>query len=174
MENQNSATKIMVKFGVILGVLTVLVSVMNYSFGNIYEPHWSVKVLEILLMVGVIVYGLREFKQLNNNFLSIGQSIKTGLGISLIASIIGIVYLFLFMNVIEPDFMMKMEEFQQKIMYEKFPDMSEEQLEQTLTMTKKLSTPSMTAMFSLIGSLFFGLIISLVVGLIMKNEEPQY
>ncbi len=174
MENQNFATKTMLKYGVIIGILTIIVSLLNYTFGNIYKPHWGINVVNILLMIAFIVYGIKEFKTLNNGFLSLGQSIKMGLGISLIASIIGVLYLFLFIYVIEPNFMTNLEEFQQQVMYEKFPDMPEEQLEQALAMSKKFTTPTMMAMLSIVGSLFSGLIISLIAGLIMKKEEDQF
>jgi hypothetical protein len=76
--------------------------------------------------------------------------------------------------VIEPDFMAKFSDFQQQTMYEKFPDMPEEQLEQTLEMSKKFTTPTALALMSIVMSLFLGLIISLISGLILKKEESIF
>ena len=90
MENQNSATKIMLIYGAILSGISILVNLINYSFGNVYKPHWAIGIVSFLLMIAVIVYGIKSFKDGNNGFLSLGQAIKIGLGISLISAIIGI------------------------------------------------------------------------------------
>jgi len=174
MENQNSATKTMLIYGAILSGISILVNLINYSFGNVYKPHWAIGIVSFLLMIAVIVYGIKSFKDGNNGFLSLGQAIKIGLGISLISAIIGIIYQLIFSNVIEPDFYTKMGEFQEQMMLEKFPDMPEEQIESALEMSKKFSNPGMMAAFALGGSLIFGLIISLIAGAIMKKEEAVF
>ena len=173
MENQNTAKKIMLTYGLYIGILSIIVNLVNYSFGNLFEPHWGVMVVGMLIFIGFVVYGIKVFKDLNNGFLKLGQAIKLGLGIALVAAIVGIVYQFLLMYVIEPDYLTKMAEFQEQAMYEKFPDMPEEQLEQAIQMSKKFSGPGILVVMSLAFNLFFGLIVSLIAGAIMKKEE-QY
>ncbi len=174
MENQNSATKIMLTYGFYIGVLSLIVNLVNYSFGNLFKPHWGVGVVGALIFIGLMVYGIYEYKSKNNGLLKLGQAIKIGLGMALVAAIIGIIYQMILMYVIEPEYMSKMAEFQEQAMYEKFPDMPEEQLEQALEMSKKFSGPGMIVAMSLAMSLFFGLIVSLIAGLIMKKDENQY
>ena len=60
--------------------------------------------IRISYNVGIIVYGLKAFKLENEGFLSVSESLKTGLAISLIAAIIGTIYNYVFMTFIEPDF----------------------------------------------------------------------
>lgn len=174
MENQNSATKIMLTYGFYIGVLSLIVNLVNYSFGNLFKSHWGVGVVGALIFIGLMVYGIYEYKSKNNGLLKLGQAIKIGLGMALVAAIIGIIYQMILMYVIEPEYMSKMAEFQEQAMYEKFPDMPEEQLEQALEMSKKFSGPGMIVAMSLAMSLFFGLIVSLIAGLIMKKDENQY
>jgi flagellar biosynthesis protein FliQ len=52
-------------------------------------------------------------------------------------------------------------------------DMSEEQIEQALEMSKKFMSPVMMTVFAYLGSLFFGLIISLVLAAVNKRENPN-
>lgn len=173
MENQNSATKIMLTYGVILGVVSIIISLINYSFGNIFKPHWSISLLNFLSMIVVIVLAVKAFKVSNAGFLTLGEAVKIGLGVALIAAIIGIIYTLIFMKVIEPNFQEEMKAFLEQTYYEKFPDMPEEQIEKMVEMGKKFSSPGWIAIFSLGGSLLFGLIISLITGAFMKKEE-QY
>ena len=56
-------------------------------------------------------------------------------------------------------------------MIEQNPNMTQDQIDMSMEMAKKFSTPAITSAFALVGSLFFGLIISLVAGLIMKKEN---
>jgi hypothetical protein len=173
MENQASATKTMLTYGIYWGVASIIVSLLNYSFGNIYKPHWILNVLNFALMIGFIVWGIKAFKADNGGFLKMGQAIKVGLGIALIASVIGIIYLFLFANVIEPEFQTNMVTAIEQNIMEQNPDMPEEQLEMALNMGTKFATPGMMAVMSLAGALFFGLIISLIAGAVMKNENTE-
>jgi hypothetical protein len=174
MENQNLSTKTMLKFGVILGIATIILSLLNYSFGNIYKQHWSIGVLSLLITVAIIVFGLKNFKDQNNGFLTLGQAIKTGVGITLISIVIGLIYHIVFVKVLEPDFYTNMIQSYEQNMLKNYPDMPEEQVEMAVEMTKKFSNLGMTiAMMFGIG-LLFGLIISLIVGAIMKKEEDQF
>ena len=171
MENQNSATKFMLKYGAFLALSTIIIGLLNYSFGNIYKPHWIINLLNFLLMVAFIVLAIKAFKDSNNGFLKFGEALKIGLGVALISTLINIIYFYVFVYVIEPDFMTRMSEFQQQMMYEKFPDMPEEQLEVALEMNKKFSTPLAISLLLIVWGLFIGLIVSLITGAVMKKEE---
>jgi len=174
MENQNSATKTMLTYGFYIGILSVIISLLNYSFGNIFKPHWSVSLVGALVFIGLMVYAIRDFKATNGGFLKLGEAIKIGLGIALVSAIIGIIYQLILMYVLEPEFMTNMAAFQEQQILEKYPDMDEAQLETALNMSKKFTSPGMLVAFNLAGSLFFGLIVSLISGLIMKKDKNEY
>jgi predicted histidine transporter YuiF (NhaC family) len=140
----------------------------------VFKPHWIVNVAGILVFIGLMVYAIREFKTKNNGFLKLGQAIKIGLGIAVVAAVIGIIYQLLLMYVIEPEYMTKMLEFSEQTMLEKYPEMDEAQMEVALNMSKKFTSPGMLAAMALAMNLFCGLIISLIAGLIMKKEQNEY
>ncbi len=174
MENLTIEKKpIMLKYGAILGLLTVFVSVLSYVINgaeNLERPFWE-KALGYLVIIGVITMGIKKFKELNNGNLKIGDAIKTGVGIALIGGLIVGVYIFIFFNYIEPGFIDRIMEMTQEKMIEQNPDMDEDQMEMALSMSKKFMSPLAMMFFSVIGNLIMGLIISLVAGLIMKHEE---
>lgn len=174
MENQNSATKTMLTYGFYIGILSVIINLLNYSFGNIFDPHWSVSLVGALVFIGLMVYAIKEFKTKNDGFLKLGEAIKIGLGIALVSAIIGIIYQLILMYVLEPDYMVKMAEFQEQAILEKYPEMDEAQLETALNMSKKFTTPGMMTAMGLAMSLLFGLIVSLIAGLIMKKDKNEY
>jgi hypothetical protein len=174
MENKVSFKSIMLTYGLYLGIASVILAVANYSFGNIYKPHWAVNTISYLLMIALIVLGLKAFKDHNNGFLKLGQAIKLGVGIALISGILGAIYFFVFSSYIEPDFSTKMADFQEQMMLEKFPDMDEAIIEQQLEMSRKFMSPGIMAGMAVVVNIIMGLIISLIAGLIMKKEETEF
>jgi len=168
---QNSKKSIMINYGLLLGFASIIVGLINYVFGNLYEPHWSIMVLSLLVTVTIIVLGLIKVKEMNSGFLGVGESIKVGLGISLVAAIINMVYLVIFYNFIEPEFFNNMIAFQEQMIMEKYPNMSDEQIEGAKKGAAMFASAGANLTMTLIISLFFGLIISLISGLIMKKTE---
>lgn len=174
MENQEIAPKqIMLNYGLLLGFTSVLINVVLYAAGKTYDQHWSVGVVSIIITVAVIIMGIKKIKDLNGGFLSLSEALKTGLGIALIAGLISVAYTLIFTNFIEPEFFARMMEVQQQKMLEAYPNFTDEQLEASMEMAKKMSGPVMTSAIAIIGSLFLGFIISLIGGLIMKKSDEE-
>lgn len=173
MENQPVPTKnVIINYGIYLGIASVLISVLVYALGMQYDQDWKMGSIGIIAMAVIIFLGIKKYKEFNNGYLTVGQALKTGVGIALIGGIISVIYSFIFMTFIEPDFMANTMAKAEQQMIEKFPNLTDEQIEMQIEMMQKFSTPAITSAFSLIGSLFFGFVISLISGLIQKNE-PQ-
>jgi len=172
MENQTTSAKsIMINYGLVLGLISILTSVTVYAMGHTYDQHWSIGVVSFLIMIAVIVMGIKKFKESNNGYLKLGEALKIGLGIALISGIISVLYTYVFTTFIEPDFFKNLVQIQeQKWMA---AGMSDEQIENSKIMMSKMSNPMMTAGFSVIGSVFFGFIISLISGAIMKKSNEE-
>jgi predicted branched-subunit amino acid permease len=172
METQTlPVRKFILSNGLLLGVSSIILSVIMYVMNMHLERNWIVGTLGFVLMIVFIVLGISQFKKSNGTFLSLSQALKIGVGIAVVAGVIGAIYQLIFMNVIEPDFMDKVMEKQYEQMVESNPNMTQEQLDMSMEMAKKFSSPAITAAFSLIASAFFGLIIALIAGLVMKKEN---
>jgi hypothetical protein len=174
MDNQKaSLKKIALNYGLLLGLASIALSVVTYVMGVHLERPWWASVLGIVIMTALIVYGLKAFKLENDGFLSLGEAIKVGLAISVIAGILGAIYNYVFVTVIEPDFVAQMMEITKEQMIEQNPDMTEEQMEMGLSITEKFMSPGIMSAMAIIFTLFLGFIISLISGLIMKQNRPE-
>lgn len=174
MENQQAtAKKFVLNYGVLLGITSVIFGVVMYVTNVHLDPPMVYSIIGFLILIVVISLGIKAFKTENGGFLSLGEALKVGIGVAVIGGIIAAIWSFVLMNYIEPDYMSQMMEVQREKMIEMQPDMTESQLDATAEMTSKFSSPLMVMAFSLIGNLFFGLVISLVAGLIMKNKNPM-
>lgn len=173
MEVQTAdSKKIILNYGLLLGILMVMLGVIMYVTNSHFEPHWGAIVASFAIFIAVVTYGIKAYKSDNAGFLSLSEAIKTAVGISLISGIIAGIWIILLSTVIEPDFTAQMMEVQRENMIEKFPQMTDAQIDQSLEMAERFSSPWITFGFTIIRDLFFGLIVGLIVGAILKQKRP--
>ena len=165
--------KIAINYGIILGVLSILISVLIYAFDKHHDQDWITRSPGLIVMIIIIFLGIKKFREFNDGYLKLSQALKTGIGIALIGAIISLIYTFIFLNYIEPNYMDEMMEIQELAIIDRFPDFTDEQIEKQMEMVRKFSTPAMTTAFALIISIFFGFIISLISGLILKKSNEE-
>ncbi len=174
MESQQKPTnKIMLNYGVILGIVLILINVIIYAMGMIYDQDWKTGSIGIIAMIAVIFAGIKKFREFNDGFLSIGNALKTGLGIAIIGAIVSLVYTLIFMNFIEPEFIANTMAGAEQKMIEQNPNLTDEQIEQGLAFTEKLLSPGIMIAMALIWTLFLAFIISLISGLILKKSNEE-
>jgi len=175
METQTaSVKKIAINYGLLLALLSIVLQVISYVLDAHIDRPWWLTVLQLIISISVISYGIKSYKTLNAGYLTLGQALKTGLAISLIAGIIAVVFNYIFINYIDPDFVQKTLDFSREQMIEQNPNMTEQQIENAMTMTAKFMTPIFMSAIAILATLFFGFIISLFAGLVMKKNPPQH
>jgi len=170
---KTSGKSIMINYGLLLGFVSIIIALVNYVFGDLYKPHWILIVVSLVASITVIVLGIKKFKDLNGGFLSVGQAIKTGLGIALISALVYAAYLIIFFNFIETSYFENMAAVQEQTIAEKYPNLTDEQMEAAVKNAAMFNNTGANITMSLIFSLFFGLIISLIGGLVMKKADEE-
>ena len=127
----------------------------------------------LVLPIILIVIALINFKKnINNGFLSFGQSLKGGVTVTVIAGLIFAVFNIIF-NVIFPEYAIEIIAKTKQMMMETNPSMTQEQLDMSISMVQKFSSPYIAAPFTIAIYAFIGLIYSLIIGAILKNDRPQ-
>ncbi|MBV7268627.1 DUF4199 domain-containing protein [Winogradskyella luteola] len=171
MEHQKpTAGKFALNYGVVLGMVMLSISVIMYVTGMALEGvQWPAVIYYIAFPVAII-YGISQYKKSNANTLSLGDALKVGLAIAIISALVYVVWIFLFNYVIDPEFTAQSLEIVKDKMLEN-PNMTEEQIKQSLEWAEMFSSPSAASAFWIAMSLFFGLIYSLIGGLVMKNNS---
>ena len=78
MENQEntSSNSVILNYGIILGIASVLFAVIIYAMGMHLEQDWKTSAISLLITTAVIVLALKKFKQVNSNSLKFGQGLK--------------------------------------------------------------------------------------------------
>ncbi|UJH91987.1 DUF4199 domain-containing protein [Antarcticibacterium sp. 1MA-6-2] len=105
-----SPGKIGANYGIILGFILILISVIMYVTGLAYEgAQWPMYVYYVLFPV-LIILGIRAYKKENNSFLSLSEALKVGVSIGVISGILFLIYNLIFNYLIEPEFAEQMIE----------------------------------------------------------------
>lgn len=173
MENQASSKNIILNYGVYLGIASVLINLVNYAVGDYLKPHWSVSVLSGVLMIVMIVLAFNKFKELNGGYMSWGQSVKIGVGLTLISAIVSIAYQQIFQNFIEPEYMQQMMLNQEQAWID--AGMTSEGIDSAKEMMQKFQGPLISSAIGLVVAAFIGFVVSAITGAIMKKSaEEQY
>ena len=173
MENQAGSKSIILNYGLYLGILGVLVHLSLYASGQLLELNW---VNSLIWFIGLIVFtvlGIKKFKESNGTYITWGQGLKIGMGITMICAVITVVYVLLFMNVIDPTFQDQAMEVQKQAWLD--AGMTDSQIDDAVEMTKNFQGPVISSALILAMSAFFGFIVSAIVAAVMKkSEENEY
>ena len=171
-ENQPKTGKYSLNFGLITGGIGIVFAIMLFTMDMHYERGIGVQAVQIGILAAGIIFGIIQFKKANLGFLSISEALKLGAGIALISGILGLIWFFVFSNLIEPDFMDNMYELGKEQAMSDNPGLTEEQMDQGIEMQKKFAWISYPVI--LIINIIIGLVVGLIGGLIMKKQEPAY
>ena len=170
MEQKKSMWKETLNYGIILGLVTVVFSVLTYMFDLTFKTWilWP----SLLLSVVVLYLLLRSYRDhYNNGYISYGRSVGAGVVISIYAAIITAIYIYVLYAFIDPGLIDKSIAFAEEKMIAK--GLPEEAIEKAVEMQAKMMKPWFTALMGIINSVFYGLILSLIVSLfVMKKGNP--
>ena len=170
-EQQPKIGKFSLNYGLILGVVGVIFGIMLFTMDAHTSQDTSNTVISIALMVAITFWGIFNFRKANGGFLKLGQGVKLGAGIAVVAAVISVIYTMIMANVLDPDFAVKIAE-NQKAAQEAAGQLSAEQIQQAYDGTINFFWITYPAI--LIFNVVVGLIVGLVGGLIFKKSKPEY
>jgi hypothetical protein len=176
MDNTVSPAKSALQYGVIFGIIMIIELVISYSFGISPENNKgygiTINVLNFLVIpVSLILIGCNNYKKLNSSFISLGECLKVGVTICVIAALLYSIFFVVF-NIIFPEFMETLLTQTKEAMMKQNPNMTKEQFDMAVSMTEKMMKPIFIVPITLVMYAFIGLIYSLIIGAIVKQERP--
>lgn len=164
-----SVKQVASKWGLISGIIGIaifLITVFGGLMGN-----QAISWLSYIPIIIIIVLAHKEFKNQGNGFMSYGQGLGIGTLIALISSLISSAFFYIYVKFIDSGFVQMMQDKQVEAMQDK--GMSQEQIDQAMTMASKFMTPEIMVVFGVLGTVFFGFILSLIISAFTKNSNPE-
>jgi hypothetical protein len=178
MENKTSTSKFALQYGVLFGVIMILEFVIGYIL-NI-DPTTNqtygilINVLNFFLLPLILIYlACNTYKiKFNNGFISFVQCLKIGVSICVIGGLLYGLFSAAF-GMMFPEYFEEMTKKMRIVMRDKNPQMTSEQIDMAITMSKKFMNPVISIPITVIMYAFIGLIISLIIGAIVKKDSNQ-
>ncbi|MDX1333399.1 MAG: DUF4199 domain-containing protein [Robiginitalea sp.] len=169
--NPPKTGKFSLNYGLILGGLAVIFGIMLY-LSDAYVTQSPVNsIISIAMSIGVIFWGILNFRKANGGYLSVKQALKLGAGIALVAGILSVIWTVILSNVLDPDFPSKMMDLQ-LAEAAKTTNLTPEQLQQQKEIGLQFWWFGYPVI--LVVNIIIGLVIGLVGGLIFKKAQPDY
>jgi len=158
--------------GIITGIALVVIDLIYYIFDVEYDS--KIKWFSFLVMAALIYWAMSTVRDKTfGGYVTYGKAFTIGFWTILIAAVVGAIYSYFYFNFIDTgmveDILLNSEE----EILARNPDISDEQLEQALSMTEMFVSPTMMMVWAILGNLFFGTIISLIISIFVKRENPD-
>tara|TARA_B110001452_G_scaffold116403_2_gene96543 strand:+ start:337 stop:861 length:525 start_codon:yes stop_codon:yes gene_type:complete len=174
MEDQNlELKKYISQYGALLGGISVVFGLMLFSMDMHYQNETSTTIVSLVLTLGVIVFAQYSYRKDNEDYMSLSQGIKMGLGMGAISGLINVAYFLVLSNVLDPEMMNKALEMGMNQFLDQNPEASQDMINQVELMQEKFSGPIISSSFLIIASLLTSFVISLITGLILKRNRPE-
>ncbi|WP_271766401.1 DUF4199 domain-containing protein [Aquimarina algiphila] len=175
MEETTISTKnYILNYGLILGIAWIIYGFVRYITGNAINSNWTFLIVELLIHLSVIIYGIHAYKLANNGFLELKKALKVGVGIAFIGVILAIFWKVILAYLIEPDLINQIVDARKEEIIQKKLDLSEEDIQQNIALVKKLSSPLISSILVFISNIIFGFIIALFAGAILQKNRDVY
>ena len=177
-----SNINIIVKYGLILGLVFVVLSVLIYVFNLITISFWAGTIIGVanlaLLIAGLIIAGKHYRKNYGGGYIRYMGVFKVLILVVLISSLVSTAYSLLFSTVIDPGYeqRVKLEIAQKTAEYMANQNVPEAQIDKMIDNMTKPSEDSMLSkmLWSFLGSVLFGVIVSAIVSIFVKKNPPLF
>jgi hypothetical protein len=160
-----TARSIGLKFGLYYGVFSIVYFIVIALVGaNPFDQTWNW--VGIIFSVGFLVWAHITFKNEGDGYMSFGQGVGIGFWITLVSLIIGGLFTFFYITMIDPGLFDGFMEMQRANM--EAQGMPDNQIEMSQEWTKKLFWP-----FYVVIGLFFGVLIAVIVTIFTQRKNPE-
>ena len=178
MDKTVSPAKSSLNFGILFGIIMILEFVISYVADLDPQKNRSVGIITsvmnymVLPVIFIVLGSLSYKKNHNGGYISFSEVLKIGISITVLAALLFSLFNAGF-NYVFPEFVEKSMSQIREVMLEQNPNMTEDQVENALMMTKKFMNPLISIPLTIAMYAFFGLLWSLIVGAFVKNDKPS-
>lgn len=169
MENEKKESKVYLNYGIITGIIMIVVFVLYYVFRLYTNPKLGLLPL-LLFIVLIIMAQVNYAKSLNGN-ITYGNLFAAGFKATCAATAIYLLFMILFLWLV-PDYKTNMLDFQRQSMASK--GLSDDQINAGMAFVKKSFN-----VFAIGGGLLMDLVVGVIASLIgaaiaKKNPQPEF
>ncbi len=156
--------------GVLISLILMVVDLIG-GFAHLRFETWFKWIGTIIMFAGIIIFCIQYAKEKTDG-VRFGNVFGYGFKIALVISVLIVVYTLISVNLIFPDYLDQLL-VKSRAEMEAKGNLTEDQIDQGLKITKKFLQPVPLAIFAFLGTLFFGTIAALLGGAFAKKSEAE-
>ena len=168
MEDKVTVSQIGLRYGIILGLIMIVYSLI-LQFIGLATNNWASSVSYIFLIAGMVM-AHKAFKEGGDGFMRLGQGLGIGTLIGAVSGAISMIFSYLYIKFIDDSMMEMIQEKQIEAMEKQGLD--DAQIEKAMEMAEKFSGPEVIFGVGLLVFIFFGFVLSLIVSLFTRKDNP--
>lgn len=177
MENKALLRKTGLNFGLYLGLASIALSIIMYVSG-MYDlsgqagNRWIANVLSFGITITFVILAYNAFKKNGDGFMTFGEGFKLSFTTIIISALVGLIWLAVYMFVLEPGY-------QEVILDAQVAQMEErgfegDAVDMALTWTERMTSPLFMLLWTVVTSAIFGLIVSLLMSAFFQKKRPMW
>ncbi|RIV22639.1 DUF4199 domain-containing protein [Fibrisoma montanum] len=170
MDEKTSTARVALKWGLIIGVGTILYSTLLFVLN--LTTNRGLSVLGYGIFIAGLVLAMREFRTANGGYMTYGEGVGLGALASAIAGVLSSAYSILYMTVIDTGFRERLME-QTREQLEEQGQLTDEQIDQAIEMGQSFQSPGLLFVFGIFGSILIGVVLSLIIAAIMRRNKAN-
>lgn len=159
------------KYGLLTGVAMVLLALLLYVL-DVNMTGWIQYVSLVLLLAGIVIGTIAYRDKCSRGYLSYGRSLGSGVLISVFVGLMMAIYSYLFFNFFDPGELLKIKQIAEEKMFEQ--GLTDEQVDQAMSMTKMFYTPVFIAISGLFSMALWGTVFSLLASIFIKKNDDSF
>ncbi len=158
------------RYGVIMAVISIVMFV-GMSVANMDMTSGIGRWLGIPIFLVVLYLAQKYFLDNGDGFMSFGQGMGVTFWLSLISLGIYIVFFYVYIKFIDSSFVETIKQQQMDQMAQN--GMSDEQIDQAMSISSAFMTPEMMAVFGFLGGLFFNMLCGVILTIFTQKKNPE-
>ena len=164
-------------YGLYLGLASIAISILMYVTG-IYdlsgsgEYRWVASLLSFGATVILVILAYKAFKSNGDGFMTFGEGFRLSFTTIIISTLIGLVWLAVYILVLEPDYQDALLDAQIAQFEER--GMDGEAIEMALSWTEKMTSPLFMFLWTIVTSAVFGVFVSLLMSAFFQKKRPMW
>lgn len=157
-------------YGLIGGLIGIAFTLMLYFMDMLTSSaqNIGVGIIGLLIWVAVMVTAIIAYKKANGGYITISKGLKIGAAVGLVCGLIGLVFSYVLYTYVTPETAAALAEIGKEATLKAYPQMTEEQVEQSLSFSTTIQYAA-----SIIFPIIIGLIVGAITGAIVQNKRPE-
>ncbi len=153
--------------GILFSAFQLLAYTYDFTTNSGYT--WGL----FFLLVGVIVWGAKKYREMNDGYISYRQVLAFGTMLSFGASLVFGVTNYLYVEFVDPGYLELLME-QTELAFYETKAFSDAEIEKMMTRFRENTSAASNAMGQAAFYIFFGFIASLIIAYFVKNPKPMF